>query len=236
MSVKKQKQPGANLQQYLKIAEIKDDTVMLKDGSIRAVIKITPINFDLKSEQEQNGIIYSYQEFLNTLEFPIQILIKSKKLDIETYQEKLKDVYYNQENDLLKNLTANYIEYINRLVDIADIMQKEFYIVVPKDPINVKNTLNIFQKFARIISPADTAQDYKFRRGEFDTLKKGLDQRVQSITNGLNNMGLRAKKLDTIKLIELYYQSYNLDIATTQKPKNLNKIDIELEHIEDKKE
>jgi len=166
MPVKNKKQIAASCQQHIKIAEIQDNTMTLKDGGIRSILKISPVNFDLKSEDEQNGIIYSYQEFLNTLEFPIQIVIKSKKLDIDGYLEKMNKIYTDQTSDLLKTLTSNYIEYIAKLVEIADIMQKEFYIVIPADPKKKKKGFNPFQKFLKALNPMDTILGVRKRKAE----------------------------------------------------------------------
>jgi len=228
-SVKNKKQVAASCQQYIKIAEIKDNIVVLKDGSLRAVVKVNSVNFDLKSEQEQNGIIYSYQEFLNTLEFPIQITIKSKKLDIDSYLQKLGKIYTQQENELLKNLTSNYIEYISKLVEMADIMQKDFYVIVPVEPIMMKKGLNPFQKFLHALHPADTIGNVQYRKGEFESLKKRLDQRIQSVINGFSGMGLNINRLNTYELIELYYNCYNPDLANSQKVKNLENIDVRID-------
>lgn len=229
-SVKKENKVLASCQQYLKIADIKDNTVMLKDGSVRAVIKIYSINFDLKSEQEQNSLVYSYQQFLNTLEFPIQIIIKSKKLDIMGYLEKMNKVYQAQTNDLMKNLTLNYINYVGKLVEIADIMQKEFYVVVPADPIAIAKSLNPLEKLFRALNPKDKPSDYAQRMQDFESIKKRLDQRTQSVINGFSNMGLKTERLNTYKLIELYYKCYNPDLYEAAKLNNLDQTDVEMDH------
>jgi len=233
MAVKNKKQVAASCQQYIKIAEIKDNIVVLKDGSLRAVVKVNSVNFDLKSEQEQNGIIYSYQEFLNTLEFPIQISIKSKKLDIDSYLQKLKVIYNQQTNDLLKNLTANYIEYISKLVEMADIMQKDFYVIIPVEPIMIKKGLNPLQKFLHALNPADTVTKALSRNSDFESLKKRLDQRIQSVMNGFSEIGLNVKRLNTYELIELYYNCYNPDLADSQKVKNIENIDVNINQTND---
>ena len=126
--------PSSSTQIHLNIAEIKDDLLILKNGGLRAILSTSSINFNLKSEPEQNSIIYSYQSFLNTLEFPIQILVRSKKLDIDDYLEKLRNKAEKQTNPLLQSQTYEYVEYIHGLIEYADIMTKEFYVVVPYDP------------------------------------------------------------------------------------------------------
>ena len=108
-------QKSAATQRFLPIAEIHNDTVVLKNGGLRAVLQTSSINFNLKSEEEQNSLIYGYQSFLNSLEFPVQILIRSKKLDIDDYLESLEETKNKQENPLLKEQTAEYQEYIEKL-------------------------------------------------------------------------------------------------------------------------
>ena len=146
-SVKQSKKTAAaGTQTFLKIAEIRDNTVVLKNGGVRGILKVSSINFNLKSEDEQNAIIYSYQGFLNTLEFPIQIVVRSKKLDIDDYLDTLRVKGDEQANPLLQQQTFEYIEYISKLVEYADIMEKEFYVIVPYDPFRAQK-LNMFQKF-----------------------------------------------------------------------------------------
>src|SRR3989344_5732169 len=123
-------------QQYLDIAEIKEDTVVLNDGTLRAVLLVSSINFSLKSEDEQNAIISSYISFLNFLEFPLQIVIQSRKLDIDSYLLRLKKIEKEQTNELLRMQTTEYRQYISELVEIGDIMTKRFYVVVPYDPLS----------------------------------------------------------------------------------------------------
>jgi len=110
--------------------------MVMKDGSVRTVIRVDTVNFNLKSEEEQDSIIYSYQHFLNSLQFPIQILVRSLKVDIEGYIDRLNTIASNQGNQLLKEQTVRYVEFLTNLVDMAQIMKKEFYIIVPHDETN----------------------------------------------------------------------------------------------------
>src|SRR3990167_11484647 len=109
---------------HLQIAELRDNLAVLKNGGIRAVLKTSSVNIHLKSEDEQNAIIYSYQNFLNTLEFPVQIIVRSKKLDLDDYIDKLKGIAEKQTNPLLIDQTMEYVDYIQRLIEYADIMQR----------------------------------------------------------------------------------------------------------------
>lgn len=212
----KQKQKLLSVQRYLDFAAVHDDTLILKNGGLRAVLEVSSINFNLKSEEEQNAIIYSYQRYLNALNFPVQILIKSRKLDIDLYLENLKDKMRHQQNELLKRQMAEYIEYISKLVEYADIMEKKFYVVIPQNPPRAEKK-GFLQSFWEKIHPDDKVEDIIRRRQEFKTLKTGLDERINVVTTGLENCGLSVKKLDTQKVIELFYQSYNPQLAREEK-------------------
>lgn len=214
------KAAGGSTQTFLKIAEIRDNTLVLKNGGVRGVLKVSSINFNLKSEDEQNAIIYSYQGFLNTLEFPIQIVVRSKKLDIDDYLDNLRTVGEQQENQLLQTQTFEYIEYVSKLVEYADIMEKEFYVIVPHDPFRAQK-LNMFQKFFQNINPKDNYAEVKRRHEEFAELKKKLSSRVNTVKVGLENCGLQVEELDTKGLIQLFYESYNPVAARYQKLKHL---------------
>lgn len=213
---------------YLQIAEIHDDTVILKDGTLRAIIEVTSINFSLKSEEEQNSIIFSYQHFLNSLEFPVQIYIRSKKLDLDDYISQLGETAAKQTNPLLKNQTLEYIQFVSKLIEFADIMEKKFYVIVPYE--NAKDSVkkNMFQLFMDSINPDDSILKYKSRLREFGDLKKNLSQRVSVIQGSLENCGLQTKVLDTKELIQLFYSIYNPLTSMNQKLKDSNLNDTKL--------
>lgn len=217
--------PAISTQTYLKISEIRDDTLVLKNGGIRAILKVSSINFNLKSDDEQNAIIYSYQGFLNTIEFPIQIVVRSKKLDIDEYLEKLKKIGEKQTNSLLQRQTFEYVEYIAKLVEYADIMEKEFFVVVPYDPYRSEKT-NFIQKFFQNINAKDSYETIKRRHEEFENLKKGLNQRVNTVKIGLENCGLKVTQLNTRDLIELYYSIYNPIASRYEKGKSVRETNI----------
>lgn len=211
------------MQKYLEIAEIKDDAVILKDGTLRAVLLASSINFALKSEDEQNAIISAYMSFLNSFDFPIQIVIQSRKLDIEGYLNRLKSVEKAQTNELLKMQTADYIGFVSELVDIGDIMSKSFYIVIPYNPLSDKRR-GFWSRLQELFAPASL-----IRLGEqkFKKRRHYLMQRVRHIQGGLNSVGLNSELLDTQSLIELYYNSYNPSISGNQKLVDLNQVQVE---------
>ncbi|MBI2464332.1 hypothetical protein HYV57_05225, partial [Candidatus Peregrinibacteria bacterium] len=189
-SVKQKKTaPIASTQVHLQIAEIRDNVAVLKNGGLRAIFKTSSINFNLKSEAEQNAIIYSYQSFLNTLEFPIQIVVRSRKLEIDSYIANLKNLGEKQTNPLLQRQTFEYAEYIQKLIEYANIMEKEFFVIVPYDPYRAEK-LNIFQKFLRWLNPRDSINEIRQRHQEFEQLRKGLNQRINIVKSSLENCGL----------------------------------------------
>jgi len=232
--VEKQVAPGQenrsastkSTQTYLRIAEIKDNILVLKNGGIRGVLKTSSINFNLKSKDEQNAIIQSYQSFLNSLEFPIQILVRSKKLDIDDYVDGVRKLGDNQQNKLLQEQTYEYADYIQRLIEYADIMAKEFYVVIPYDPGRAQGTSKL-QAFFQRMAPKDTVGDIKKRHSEFENLNKGLSQRINTVKSGLENCGLSVSEATTAEIIEIFYQSYNPITSRSSKAKDIENSDIE---------
>jgi len=218
-----QKAAASSSQLYLKIAEIRDDTVVLKNGGIRSILQVTSINFNLKSEDEQDAIIYSYQNFLNSLEFPIQIVVRSKKLDIDNYIDELSGLGEKQTNPLLQRQTYEYMDYIQRLVEYADIMEKQFLVVVPYDPFRSVRP-NMLQRFFQSMQPKDSFTEVQRRHKEFLQLKKGLNQRMNTVKAGLENCGLQVNQLRTHDLIELFYEIYNPLTSRNQKIEELENI------------
>ncbi len=220
------KTPSAGTQIYMKISEIRDDTLVLKNGGLRAILSVSSINLNLKSEEEQNAIIYSYQGFLNTLEFPIQVVIRSKKLDVDEYLDKLRAIGEKQTNPLLQRQTYEYVEYIAKLVEYADIMQKEFFVVVPFDPYRSQK-VSMIQKFLWNIQAKEGYEAVKRRHDEFEQLKKGLNQRVSTVRVGLENCGLKVNQLNTKELIELFYNIYNPTVARYEKGKQNDQLNVQ---------
>jgi len=217
------KKISASAQHYLDIAEIKEDCVVLKDGTLRAVLLVSSINFSLKSEDEQNAIIAAYIGFLNFLEFPLQIVIQSRRLDIDSYLDRLKKIEKEQTNELLRMQTAEYRQYVGELVEIGDIMTKRFYVVVPYDPLSDKQK-SWWKRFLGIFS---AAKEVKLNQATFLKRRHGLFQRMEHILGGLASMSLKAVILDTQSLIELYYNTYNPDIYNKEKLVEIDKLRVE---------
>lgn len=213
---KKKKGFAVSTQRYLPIAEIKEDTVVLKNGGLRAVLKVNALNFNLKSEVEQQGIIAGYQSFVNTIIFPIQILVRSTRLNIDPYIQNLKRKAEEQMSPLMKDQTVDYANFMEKLVDIADIMQKNFYIVVPVDAPS-KTKRGLIQRFLEWINVDDSRAKALQRSREFRSYAKVLRDRVTLIQSGLENVGITMRRLKTEELVQLYYGIYNP--ITSQKQK-----------------
>jgi len=215
--------PGPSTQKYLDIAEIKEDVVILKDGTMRAVLLVSSVNFLLKSEEEQNAIVAAYVSFLNNISFPLQIVIQSRRLNIEDYIERLQKIEKDQKNELLRMQIAEYRQYIGELVQIGQIMNKRFYVVVPYSPVTDKKK----GFFSRLASLFTAASEVFLEKERFAKRKHELSKRVGLVVGGLGSMGLRSAQLDTQGLIELYYNTYNPREAETAKMQDVNKIKLE---------
>lgn len=225
--------PAASTQRFLPLGEVRDNILVLKNGGMRAILQTSSVNFNLKSEDEKNALIASYQSFLNTLEFPVQILIRSKKLDVDKYINHVKEISKKQSNPLLQKQTSSYAEYIEKLVEYADIMEKKFYVIVPVDPIrnNQGGFLGgIFKDIFTMLNhirPQDNYAKIRARRNEFESLKKTLTQRVNTVKDALNDCNIRAEQLNTEEIIEILYQSYNPILSREQKVEDVKKTNLE---------
>ena len=204
----------SSTQNSLEIAEIREGMVIMRDGSFRAVVACKSINFDLMSAREREGVEYSYQSFLNALTFPIQILVRSQRVDIEPYLSKLADIQVAQDNMLLGDLMEDYINFIDSLSRSANIMDKSFFIVIPYYPTGDLNNLKGSAKgfFGKLFTKQST-QISKIDRTTWDSAHEEIKKRVDSITGGLYQMGIKSVQLNTKELGNLYYNVYNPDTA-----------------------
>ena len=212
-------------QRYLQFSEVHDDTLVLKNGGLRAILEIQSVNFNLKSTVEQEALISSYQGFLNALNFPVQIQIRSRKLDIDAYIADLKNRQGKIDNDLLREQMVGYTDFIQRLVEYSDIMEKKFFVIVPLDPIRSQKR-SAWTSFLQYIKPEDTVANIMTRKREFKNLKKELDARVNTVKTALENCGLGVTPLKTEQIIQMFYQAYNPDLARTQKFSDAEKMSI----------
>jgi len=215
---------NVSTQKYLDIAEIKEDTVIMRDGTLRAVILVSSINFALKSEDEQNAIISAYVNFLNNFDFPLQIVIQSRELNIDHYIEALRQKEKEQTNELLKIQTAEYIQYITEFISMSRIMNKHFYVVVTYNPLSDKQK-RFISRFIDVLRPATLI---KMKGEKFLLRRSELTRRVEDIINGLSSTGLNAVQLDTQSLIELFYNTYNPGTSANQKMVDVNQLRIKV--------
>ncbi len=218
---KKNKRPST--QAHLPIAEIKEGIVIMKDGTLRKVLLTSSINFSLKSEDEQNALISSYVGFLNSIDFPLQILVQSRKLQMQPYLDKLIDMERNQRNELLRIQIADYRSFISELVDIGQIMTKRFYVIVPYDPLSNRKK-SFWSRFKEVLKPVSAI---RIKDKRFQDRKRELDLRVRNVVGGLQSMGLQVAPLDTQSLIELYYNTYNPEISFSEQLEPVGKLQLE---------
>jgi hypothetical protein len=211
------KESPTSTQSTLLISELRDSTVIMKDGSFRAVVACKSINFDLMSEAEREGVEYSYQNFLNSLKFTTQILIRSQRVDIGPYIERLSEIRRDNDNMLLGVLMDDYINFIEILSQAANIMDKSFFVVIPYytsvDAEKViQQTKNLFKTFGKNKTPAVTRID----RATYDKAVTELNNRVDSVIAGLAQIGIHSVRLNTKELAELYYNFNNPDTAVRE--------------------
>jgi len=214
-------------QNILEIAEIRDGLVIMNDGSFRSVIMVKSINFDLMSTQEQEAVEFAYQGFLNSLYFPIQICIRTQRVDMTPYIEKLDKIRTEHDNMLLAILMDDYISYIEDLSQQTNIMNKTFYIVIPfYNTLNETKSMAQNKNFITGVTKMFNNKDQRIviNEGQLEAAKTELRNRVQSVMGGLSQSGIQGLPLDTQELIELYYDTYNPDTATRQQLRDINQL------------
>jgi len=210
----------SSTQSYLDIDHFQEGILIMKDGSMRMILSTSAINFELKAEIERNSIIYAYQNFLNSLEFPIQIIIQSRKLDLEEYLATLKKKIDETTNELLKVQISDYVDFVQGVINVANIMQKRFYVIVPHYPSGVKK----IGALGRLFSGSSAGVEVT----DFEVEKKYLMQKTETVASGLQGVGIRALQLDTQEVIELFYGAYNPDQSTRQKLIDISQLESEI--------
>jgi len=189
-------------QQFLEIEQIREGVVVLRNKSLRGIIMASSLNFALKSEDEQNAIIYQFQNFLNSLDFSIEIVIQSRRLNITGYLDKLKEMEALQENELLKIQTAEYEKFIENLIAGGQILSKNFFVIVPFTLIEIpgiRTTKGLLKK----------EETPTFTEDQFQRAKSQLWQRMEFVALGLRRCGLQCIPLNTSELIELFWSLYH---------------------------
>lgn len=213
-------------QSALNVSEIRDGLVIMRDGSLRSVILCQSINFDLMSPQERESVEFNYQGFLNALYFPVQIFIRSQRVDLKQYLMKLGKIRAEQDQLLLGMMMEEYIEYVRYLIEAANVMDKQFYIIVPYYPplTSQEGLATGLRKLSNLVKPK--SGPVVINETDFNRYKAELTQRVQVILNGMNQLGVQAVPLNTQELIELYYSAYNPQIATQQRLTDVEQLEV----------
>ena len=216
-------------QNTLQISEIRDGIVIMNDGSFRAVVMCKSINFDLMSPQEREAVEFSYQGFLNSLYFPVQIFIRSQKVDLRPYLERMDKIRTEQDNMLLGLLMEDYIAFLADIAQQTNIMDKKFYLVIKYPDLEqdirkaLKQSTSFFTGLGGLLSPSKPGH-VVIDENSLEKAKTELRNRVQAVMQGLSQAGIQSLPLDTEELIELYYDAYNPDTATRQQIKNFSEL------------
>lgn len=204
-------------QKLVEIHEIRDGVLVLKDFSLRVVLIASSINFALKSQDEQDAIILQYQNYLNSLDFSVESFVQSRQLNIEPYLETLRERLTREYNELMKIQISEYIEFIKSFVESANIMAKNFYVVVPFTPVRMpqqehmqRGILSMLPDFSgKEKRKMKEIQEHGIGQEKFEEYKVQLYQRVEVTRQGLARIGVRLVPLNTEELIELFYGLYN---------------------------
>lgn len=218
-------------QNMLQFAEIRDGVIIMNDGSFRSVVMLKSINFDLMSQSEQEGVELAFQGFLNSLFFPVQIFIRSQKVDLRPYIERLNKMRGEHDNMLLAMLMEDYVNFMSDLAQQSNIMDKRFYVVVPYFPkVDVQRALTNSKNFITgIIDLFSTKEQHVvINEADLEKAKTELRNRVQAVLNGLMQCGVQGIPLDTQELIELLYDTYNPDTATRQQINDFGHLDADV--------
>jgi hypothetical protein len=216
---------SGSTQKHIPVSEIHDDIIVMKDGGLRAVLLVSSINFALKGQDEQDALIAGYVSFVNTLSFPLQIVIQSRPLNLDEYLAELKRVEQQQSNQLLRVQIADYHDFLKELLELGDIMTKRFYVVVPYSA-SAEEKKSFWQRLLQLFS---AARAITLSKTKFAQQRDELLRRIELVTSGLSSLGLTIVQLDTQSLIELIYNSYNPQIIDSQKLSDVGKLRLEEE-------
>jgi len=201
------------------IADIKDSIVLLKNGSLRAVIEVAAVNFELRSEEEQTGILQNFQRFLNSIDFPLQMVVNSRQLNMDEYLKSVDTIAESTTNELLKIQAVEYSKFVKELLELSNIMTKHFYVILPFYVYETPTKTGIFSSIKGVFSKNQTVQQIKPE--QLETYRTQLMQRAELILDGLIGIGLKARLMEGQELNNLYYSLYNpgekMTVAPTDK-------------------
>lgn len=197
---------GTPAQQFVPVKEVRDGIIVMKDGTLAAVILVSSINLSLKSYDEQQATLMQFQNFLNTLDFPIQIVVQSRRYDVRPYILTLQDSLKRQTEQLLQVQTREYIEFIQTFTDEVNIMRKNFYVVIPYSPSILSQNKTATKLFSFL--GGKSSQSVKSVES-FEEERTQLEERISVVEQGLSRLGLRLAQLDTQEVIEVLYKTFN---------------------------
>lgn len=190
-------------QEFVPIDDVRDGIVILKDGGMRGILMASSINFSLKSDDERQAILLQFQDFLNSLDFTIQILAQSRRLDIRPYIALLEGRYKEQTNDLMKIQIEQYMTFIKSFTESTNIMTKNFFIVIPYDAAIISSKSGLLSNIGGKKQSEETKEE------NFEEKKNQLEQRMGVVEQGLVRCGVRVAKLGTDEVVELFYKIFN---------------------------
>lgn len=190
-------------QEFVPIDDVRDGIVTLKDGGMRGILMASSVNFSLKSEDERQAILLQFQDFLNSLDFSVQIIVESRRLDVRPYIALLESRYKEQTNDLMKIQIEQYIAFIKSFTESTNIMTKSFFIVIPYDGAIISTKNGLFGGFG------GGTQTKESKEEDFEEKKNQLEQRMGVVEQGLVRCGVRVAKLGTDEVVELFYKIFN---------------------------
>lgn len=198
-------------QDFIPVRDIRDNVVILKNGQLNMVLLASSINFALKSLDEQSAVLRQFQNFLNTIDFSIQIYVQSRRLDITPYLNLLADREAEQYSDLMRIQLREYMEFVRTFTAEVDVMTKNFFVVVPYTPVNANIKSNLSSIFGG-------STDRTLEEGTFEETRTQLEQRITVVEQGLNRLGVKTVALGNEELVELYYHIFNPGDVTRSAP------------------
>ena len=199
--------PTQSTKELVTIADIKDSIVLLKNGSLRAVIEVSAVNFELRSEEEQTGILQNFQRFLNSVDFPLQMIVNSRQLNMDEYLKTVDAVAESATNELLKIQAIEYGKFVKELLELSNIMTKHFYVVLPFYVYETPSKTGLFESVKGVFSKSQTV--IQIKPEQLETYRTQLMQRAELILDGLIGIGLKARLMEGQELNNLYYSLYN---------------------------
>lgn len=202
---------SAATQDFVPVRDIRDNVVVLKNGQLNMVLLASSINFALKSTDEQTAILRQFQNFLNTIDFSLQIYVQSRRLDITPYLNLLAEREAEQYSDLMRIQLREYIEFVRTFTAEVDVMSKNFFVIIPYTPVNANIKSNLSGLFGG-------STNRTLETKTFEETRTQLEQRVAVVEQGLNRLGVKTVALGNEELVELYYHIFNPGDLTGSAP------------------